>query len=394
MKASAQDRYFRLVNYLAAAQVYLKDNVLLEKPLKPEHIKERLLGHWGTCPGINYIYLHLNQIIQRTSANMLLLTGPGHGAAANLANIYVEGTLTEFYPELTRDRAGLHKFVCAFSRPGGFPSHLNPALPGVIHEGGELGYALATAYGAVLDNPDLIAACIVGDGEAETGPTATAWHSNKFLNPKTDGAVLPILHLNGFKISSPTVFGTMNNEELELLFKGYGFGVRIVEPGDPADSEFEQVMDWAHGEILKIQKAARKRTAPERPPWPMLILRTPKGWTGPKTMDGKTVEGSFRSHQVPGKDLKHNPAHLRAVEQWLRSYKPAELFDAKGAPAPDITALCPKGDKRIAVNPHTFGGRIRKPLNLPALGKHSVEVKSPVRNGRVRWSSLGNIWLT
>lgn len=367
------NRYFRLVNYLAAAQVYLKDNVLLEKPLKPEHIKERLLGHWGTCPGINFAYLHLNQLILRTNANVLLLTGPGHGAAANLANMYVEGTMTEFYPELTRDREGLHKLVRAFSHPGGFPSHLNPALPGVIHEGGELGYALATAYGAVLDNPDLIAACIVGDGEAETGPTATAWHSNKFITPKTDGAVLPILHLNGFKISSPTIFGTMNNEELESLFKGYGYGVRIVEE---SDAEFERALDWAHGEIIRIQKAARKKTARERPHWPMLILRTPKGWTGPKTIDGKIVEGSFRSHQVPGKDLKRNPAHLRAVEKWLRSYKPAELFDTNGCPAADILALCPKGEKRMALNPHTFGGKIRRPLQLPALDEHAVAVKT------------------
>ena len=383
MKASAQERYLRLVNYLAAAQVYLKDNVLLEKPLRPEHIKDRLLGHWGTCPGINFIYLHLNQLIQRTNANMLLLTGPGHGAAANLANMHIEGTLTQFYPELTRDRAGLHRFVRAFSRPGGFPSHLNPALPGVIHEGGELGYALATAYGAVLDNPDLIAACIVGDGEAETGATATAWHSTKFLNPKTDGAVLPILHLNGFKISSPTIFGTMSNEELELLFQGYGHAVRIIEPSDLTDPEFERAVDWAHGEILKIQKAARKRTAPERPRWPMLVLRTLKGWTGPKTLDGKAIEGSFRSHQVPGKDLKENPAHLRAVERWFRSYKPAELFDANGSPAADILALCPSGDRRIAMNPHTFGGNIRKPLKVPALGEYAIEVK-----GRgAKWTS-------
>jgi xylulose-5-phosphate/fructose-6-phosphate phosphoketolase len=375
-ESAAMNRHFRLVNYLAAAQVYLKDNVLLEKPLKPEHIKERLLGHWGTCPGINLVYLHLNQLILRTDANLLLLTGPGHGAAANLANTYLEGTLTEFYPELTRDREGLHKFVRAFSRPGGFPSHLNPALPGVIHEGGELGYALATAYGAVLDNPDLIAACILGDGESETGPTAAAWHSDKFINPKTDGAVLPILHLNGFKISSPTIFGTMTNDDLESLFKGYGYGVRIVEAGDQVHMDFEQALNWAHGEITKIQKAARKRTAPERPQWPMLILRTPKGWTGPKSLDGKVIEGSFRSHQVPGKDLKHNPAHLRTVEQWLRSYKPSELFDAKGSPAPDILALCPKGEKRIAMNPHTFGGRVRRPLNLPPLGEHAIDVKA------------------
>lgn len=382
---AAMRRYHRLVNYLAAAQVYLKDNVLLSERLKPAHIKERLLGHWGTCPGINFIYLHLNRLIQRSNASVLLITGPGHGAAANLANMYVEGTLTEFYPELTLDREGLRKFVRAFSWPCGFPSHLNPALPGIIHEGGELGYALATAFGTVLDNPDLIAACILGDGESETGPTAAAWHSNKFLNPTTDGAVFPILHLNGFKISSPTIFGTMSDQELQALFTGYGYGVRIVQESENIHEEFAAATDWAYDEIHVLQRSARSGKSVERPRWPMLILRTPKGWTGPKTIDGKTIEGSFRSHQVPAKDLKQNPAHLKIVEQWLRRYRPWELFDKNGAPLPELRALCPAGNRRMAMNPHTYGGRMRKPLNLPVLAQHLVKIKG---RGSVSASSM------
>jgi len=379
------ERYWRAVNYLAAAQIYLKANVLLEEPLHPDHIKDRLLGHWGTCPGINLIYAHLNRLIKKTDASVLLVTGPGHGAAANLANTYLEGTLTEFYPELTQDRAGLERFVKAFSWPGGFPSHLNPALPGVIHEGGELGYALATAFGAVLDNPDLIAACIVGDGEAETGPTASAWHSNKFLNPATDGAVLPILHLNGFKISNPTIFGTMTDEELGKLFTGYGYAVRIVSESPRINAEMEKALLRAYATIHKIQSASQNGHALERPRWPMIILRTPKGWTGPKEIDGQKMEGSFHSHQVVGKDLKTNPAHLQIVEQWLRSYRPQELFDEQGRAAKDIRAFCPKGARRMALNPHTFGGKIRQPLNLPPLHDHAIEIKNP---GSTRASSV------
>lgn len=374
---SALERYLRAVNYLAAAQVYLKSNALLEEPLRAEHIKDRLLGHWGTCPGINFIYAHLNQLIKQTNANFLLVTGPGHGAAANLANMYLEGTLAEFYPELSLDRAGIERFVKTFSWPGGFPSHLNPALPGVIHEGGELGYALATAFGAVLDNPDLIAACIVGDGEAETGPTAGAWHSNKFLSPVTDGAVLPILHLNGFKISNPTIFGTMTDTELDDLFTGYGYAVRIVSENPEVNRDMESAISWSHSLIQKIQNASRNGEMSERPQWPMLILRTPKGWTGPKEIDGKKIEGTFRAHQVPGKDLKTNPAHLKLIEKWLRSYRVEELFDKEGRPAEDIRAFCPKGAHRIAMNPHTFGGTIRQPLQLPTLNDFSVNSKSP-----------------
>lgn len=374
--AMAIERYTRAVNYLAAAQIYLKANPLLEEPLKPEHVKDRLLGHWGTCPGINHIYLHLNRLIRKTDASVLLVTGPGHGAAANLANMYLEGTLTEFYPELTRDKLGLQKLMQWFSWPERFPSHLNPGLPGVILEGGELGYALSTSFGAALDNPDLIVACIVGDGEAETGPTASSWHSTKFLNPATDGAVLPILHLNGFKIANPTIFGTMTDEELKALFTGYGYNPYIVTHGtEDLHGALEGALDRIYKEIRSLQDSARKGKAPERPRWPMLILKTPKGLSGPKEIDGKMVEGSFRSHQVPGKELKTNRAHLKAVEQWLRSYKPWELFDKDGRPSEDILSLCPEGDRRIAMNPHSFGGRVRRPLALPPLDEHWVKFK-------------------
>jgi xylulose-5-phosphate/fructose-6-phosphate phosphoketolase len=373
---AAVARYRRAVDYLAAAQIYLKDNVLLEQPLKSEHVKERLLGHWGTSPGINLVYAHLNQLILRTDANILLVTGPGHGAAANLANMYIEGTLEEFFPDLTRDRAGLERFIKRFSWPEGFPSHLSPALPGVIHEGGELGYALSTAFGAALDNPDLLVACIVGDGECETGPTAGAWHSNKFLNPATDGAVLPIVHLNGFKISSPTIYATMTDEELRWLFQGYGYGVRIVDyANDNIDADTDAAMTWAWQQIRSIQTAARSAGRIERPGWPMIILRTPKGFGGIKSLEGKAIEGSFRSHQVPAKDLRTNPVHLRAVEKWLRSYRPQELFDQQDRPAEDILALCPRGEKRMGMSVHSFGGRLRQPLQLPSLYEHAVDVK-------------------
>jgi xylulose-5-phosphate/fructose-6-phosphate phosphoketolase len=365
------DRYLRAVNFLAAAQIYLKDNTLLEKPLRPSHIKDRLLGHWGTCPGINLVYAHLNRLILATDASLLLLTGPGHGAAANLANMYLEGSLEEFDPEYTRDRAGLDRLVKRFSWPGGFASHLTPALPGVIHEGGELGYALATAFGAVLDNPDLIAACIVGDGEAETGPTAGAWHSAKFLNPATDGAVLPILLLNEFKIANPTIFASLTDEELTALFLGNGYVARIVGHDDLGSA-----LDSSYEAIRSLQGAERRGRAPARPRWPMIVLRTPKGWTGPKTIDGKAIEGTHRAHQVPGKDLKTNPAHLKAVEHWLRSYRPEELFDKKGRPAEDILALCPSGERRMAMNSHGFGGRVRRPLDLPPLDDHWVALKA------------------
>jgi xylulose-5-phosphate/fructose-6-phosphate phosphoketolase len=370
------ERYRRATNYLAAAQIYLKDNCLLEEPLRAEHIKDRLLGHWGTCPGINHVYAHLNRLILERDASVLLITGPGHGAAANLANLYLEGTLAEVYPEYSHGRAGLDQFIRAFSWPGGFPSHLSPQVPGTIHEGGELGYALATAFGAALDNPDLIVACIVGDGEAETGPTATAWHGTKFLDPATSGAVLPILHLNGFKISSPTIFATMSNDELRHLFAGYGYEAQIVD-GPDLDAAMAEAIDSSYQRIREIQTQARHEQSPVRPHWPMLILRSPKGWTGPDEIDGKQVEGSFRSHQVPAADCKRNPDHLRVIEAWFRSYYPEELFDAEGRPAPDILAACPAGDRRMGMNPHAAGWTAMRPLDLPSLAMHELPVTEP-----------------
>jgi xylulose-5-phosphate/fructose-6-phosphate phosphoketolase len=367
-------RYFRAVNFLAAAQIYLRANVLLREPLQAQHIKDRLLGHWGTCPGINLICTQLNRIVLRDDRSVLLITGPGHGAPANLANLYLDGTLAEFYPELTRDMAGMERFVRAFSWPGGFPSHLYPGVPGTIHEGGELGYALATAFGAAFDNPELTVVCIVGDGEAETGPTAAAWHCPKFLDPAESGAVLPILHVNGYKISNPTIFGSMDDDELRALFTGYGWTPRIVG-GDDLLAAMGSGMDWAFAEIDRIQAAARAGGVPVMVPrWPLLILRSPKGWTGIAALDGKPVEGSFRSHQVPVADVRENPAHLKLLEDWLRSYRPEELFDANGAPQPDVLACCPRGDRRLGCNPHAFGGRRRRPLRLPPLTRHAVEV--------------------
>jgi xylulose-5-phosphate/fructose-6-phosphate phosphoketolase len=367
-------RYRRAVDYLAAAQIYLKANPLLEEPLAVEHIKERLLGHWGTAPGINLVLTHLNGLIRRCDANVLVITGPGHGAAANMANMYIEGTLTEFYPEYTQDHAGLEKFLKAFSWPYGFPSHLSPALPGVIHEGGELGYALATAFGAALDNPDLIVACIVGDGEAETGPTATAWHGAKFANPATDGAVLPILHLNGFKIANPTISATMSEEDLTSLYNGLGYDVRFVRESAAIDADCDAALEWAHLEIRRVQNLARAGTPVERPRWPMIILVTPKGLGCPESLDGKKLEGSFRAHQVPIPDPRTSPAHLLVLEKWLRSYRPGDLFDREGRPAADIVSLCPRRERRIAMNPASFGGDRRVALNLPPLDRYAVSL--------------------
>jgi xylulose-5-phosphate/fructose-6-phosphate phosphoketolase len=371
-------RYRRAANYLSAAQIYLQDNVLLAEPLRPTHIKERLLGHWGTCPGINLVYAHLNRLARERDANVLLITGPGHGAAANLANLYLEGTLGEFYPEYGHGRDGLERFVRAFSWPGGFPSHLSPPVPGTIHEGGELGYALSTAFGAALDNPDLLVACIVGDGEAETGPTATAWHGAKFLDPATSGAVLPILHLNEFKISSPTIFATMTDAELDDLFTGYGYAPILVdvEAADDPDIVMAEAVDQAYETIRRIQREARAG-AVERWQWPIILLRSPKGWTGPAEIDGVPVEGTYRSHQVPAKDARTNPAHLAVLETWLRSYRPEELFDADGQPEPDILASCPEGDRRLGMNPHTRGWERRRPLGLPPLREHVCVVARP-----------------
>lgn len=377
----AVDRYWRAANFLGAAQIYLRDNCLIEKPLAPEHIKPRLLGHWGTVPGINFVYAHLNRAVREQDTNVLLVTGPGHGAPANLANLFLEGSLTERYPEITRDRRGLDALVRSFSWPGGFPSHLTPGTPGTIHEGGELGYALSTAFGAALDNPDLVVACIVGDGEAETGPTATAWHATKYLDPVGDGAVLPVLHVNGYKISSRTIFGAMDEAELTALFTGYGYEVLYVESAAEAPDEYAaahrdmaRAVDAAFESIRTIQRAARDGHATERPRWPLIVLRTPKGWTGIKELDGEPVEGSYRAHQVPAKDPRKKKEHLKAVEEWLRSYRPDELFDRDGRPAADIIATCPTGTKRLGMNPHASGGEIRRELDRPEWQKFAIAV--------------------
>ena len=379
--------YRRAANYIAVAMIYLQDNSLLEEPLKHDHVKHRLLGHWGTVPGINLMYAGLNRLILDTQASILLLTGPGHGAPANLANLWIDGSLEDVYPDLTRDRAGLAKLIRSFSWPGGFPSHVAPIVPGTIHEGGELGYALATAFGAALDNPDLIVAAIIGDGEAETGPTAGAWHSNKFLDPGTSGAVLPILHLNGYKIANPTIYKSLSNEELTKLFEGYGWHPLIVDgPPDGLDAELGEALDTAHGEIRELQETVRgggKR--PARPRWPMIVLKSLKGWTGPKEVDGIRVEGTSKAHQVPAMKAKSDPGHLQILEDWLRSYAPDELFDENGAPIQAIVDACPTGELRMGANPHVNGGKLRKDLKLPALEKHALDVSAP---GETTGSSL------
>lgn len=379
--------YRRAANYIAAAMIYLQDNHMLNEPLRPEHIKPRLLGHWGTVPGINLVYAGLNRLILDTDASILLVTGPGHGAPANLANLWIDGCLEDIKPELSRDREGLARLIRNFSWPGGFPSHLAPMVPGTIHEGGELGYALATAFGAALDNPDLIVACIVGDGEAETGPTAGAWHSNKFLDPATGGAVLPILHVNGYKIANPTIYGTMSDEELTKLFEGFGWHPMIVS-GEDLDGKLASVLDTAYGEIRELQDAARNGRRPERPRWPMVVLRSLKGWTGPKVLDGIRVEGTSKAHQVPAMQARANPEHLQALEQWLNAYRPHELFDEKGGPSVDVLSMCPTGDKRMGANPHVNGGRLRVPLRLPEVEQHALDLPAP---GAVDDSALGRL---
>jgi xylulose-5-phosphate/fructose-6-phosphate phosphoketolase len=380
--------YRRATNYIAAAMIYLQGNHMLEEPLKPEHIKPRLLGHWGTVPGINLIYAGLNRLILDTDANVLLVTGVGHGAPANLANLWIDGCLEDIKPELSRDYEGLGQLIRSFSWPGGFPSHLAPIVPGTIHEGGELGYALATAFGAALDNPDLIVACIIGDGEAETGPTAGAWHSNKFLDPATGGAVLPILHVNGYKIANPTIYGTMSNDELTKLFEGFGWHPLIVE-GNDLDASLGDALDVAYKEIRELQSAVRDGQRPERPRWPMIVLRSLKGWTGPRELDGIQVEGTSKAHQVPAMQAKSNPDHLRALEEWLRSYRPEELFDEHGGPSEELLSMCPTGDKRMGANPHVNGGRIRVPLRLPDVADHGVEVSAPGAGNDSALATLG-----
>jgi xylulose-5-phosphate/fructose-6-phosphate phosphoketolase len=389
------DMYWRAANYLGVAQIYLRDNFLVEEPLQPQHIKPRLLGHWGTVPGINFIYAHLNRLITKTEQSILLVTGPGHGAPANLANLYLEGTLAEFYPELAQTKEGLARFISQFSVPGGFPSHLSPATPGCIHEGGELGYALATAFGAVFDNPDLIVACIVGDGEAETGPTATAWHSSKFLNPASDGAVLPILHLNGYKISSATIFGAMNDEELRQLFQGYGYSVEIIEAhGESASTRAElhrrmaAALGSAHATIRKIQSKLRAGDIIQRPRFPMLILRSPKGWTCPKELHGKPLENSCHSHQVPIENPQDKSENLELLSRWLNSYRPDELFDSEGRPHPQVLAICPKGKLRMGMNEHAYGGKLCRDLPLPDFHEYAVDV---IEHGAIKGSDTARL---
>jgi xylulose-5-phosphate/fructose-6-phosphate phosphoketolase len=371
--------YWRAANYLSVGQIYLYDNPLLREPLKLEHVKPRLLGHWGTTPGLNFIYVHLNRLIRRRDLSVIYIAGPGHGGPGLVANTYLEGTYSEFYPNITQDVEGMKKLFKQFSFPGGIPSHVAPETPGSIHEGGELGYALAHAYGAVFDNPGLIAACVVGDGEAETGALAASWHSNKFLNPGRDGAVLPILHLNGYKIANPTVLARLSEEELTSLMIGYGHKPYYVEGYDPETMSqlMAATLDAALAEIQAIQNDARTNGFSRRPQWPMIILRTPKGWTGPKEVDGNPAENSFRSHQVPLAQLASKPEHLRMLEEWMRSYKPEELFDENGRLLPELADLAPAGERRMGANPHANGGLLLKDLKMPDFRNYAVDVPRP-----------------
>jgi xylulose-5-phosphate/fructose-6-phosphate phosphoketolase len=373
------DAYWRAANYLSVGQIYLRDNPLLEVPLTLEHLKPRLLGHWGTTPGLNFVYVHLNRIIAQYDLNVINVTGPGHGGPGLVANTYLEGSYSERYPRVTRDAAGMKRLFRQFSFPGGIPSHVAAQTPGSINEGGELGYCLSHAYGAAFDNPDLLVACVVGDGEAETGPLATSWHSNKFLNPIHDGAVLPILHLNGYKIAGPTVLARISRDEIEALFRGYGYAPHFVEGDDPLRMHqlMAATLDAVVADIAAIQRRARTHGFGERPRWPMIVLRSPKGWTGPKVIDGQLVEGTFRAHQVPIADFVGKPEHLRALEEWLRSYRPAELFDATGHLVPELAELAPRGERRMGANPHANGGALLVDLQLPDFRDHAIAVDRP-----------------
>ena len=371
--------YWRAANYLSVGQIYLYANPLLKKPLTLDHVKPRLLGHWGTTPGLNFIYVHLNRLIKKYDLDMIYITGPGHGGPGLVANTYLEGTYSEFYPNITQDEDGMKRLFKQFSFPGGIPSHVAPETPGSINEGGELGYSLAHAYGAVLDNPDLIAMCVVGDGEAETGPLAASWHSNKFLNPIHDGAVLPILHLNGYKIANPTVLARISHEELEELFRGYGYKPFFVEGDKPLELHqiMAEVMEKAINEIKEIQAKSRAKGFTKRPMWPMIIMRTPKGWTGPKEVDGLPVENTWRSHQVPLAELATKPGHLKMLEEWMKSYKPEELFDETGRLIPELAELAPKGNRRMGANPHANGGQLMHDLKMPDFRKYAVDIQNP-----------------
>ncbi len=372
------DAYWRAANYLSVGQIYLRDNPLLKEPLKAEHIKRRLLGHWGTTPGLNFIYAHLNRVIRKNDLNMIYIAGPGHGGPGIVANVYLEGTYSEVYPNVSEDEEGMKKLFKQFSFPGGIPSHAAPETPGSIHEGGELGYALSHAYGAAFDNPDLIVACVIGDGEAETGPLAAAWHSNKFLNPAEDGAVLPILHLNGYKIDNPTVLARIGRDELASLLTGYGHRPYFVEGSEPRamHEAMAATLDEAIAEIRSIQRDARQNGAVGRPRWPMIVLRTPKGWTGPKEVDGEPVEGTWRAHQVPMGEME-SPEHLKILENWMKSYRPEELFDESGKFRAHLQSLAPKGPRRMGANPHANGGLLLRDLRMPDFRAYAVEVKKP-----------------
>lgn len=372
------DAWWRAANYLSVGQIYLRDNPLLREPLQQKHIKPRLLGHWGTTPGLNFIYVHLNRIIREQALSLLYVTGPGHGGPGLIANAYLEGTYSEIYPGISQDVHGMRRLFEQFSFPGGVPSHVAPETPGSIHEGGELGYALSHAYGAVFDNPDLIACCVIGDGEAETGPLATSWHSNKFLNPVRDGAVLPILHLNGYKIAGPTVLARITRDELVHLLRGYGHEPHFVEGDDPLSmhQQMAETLDRVFAEIVRVQRDARSSRSTKRPPWPMIVLKSPKGWTGPKEVDGRPVEGTWRSHQVPIADLARED-QVQRLKVWLKSYRSEELFDDAGAPRPEITELAPKGLRRMSANPHANGGTLLRDLHLPDFRTYAVEVPAP-----------------
>jgi xylulose-5-phosphate/fructose-6-phosphate phosphoketolase len=385
------DAYWRAANYLSVGQIYLLDNPLLREPLRPDHIKPRLLGHWGTTPGLNFLYAHLNRVIKARDLDAIYVIGPGHGGPATVANAYLEGTYSEVFPNITRDEDGIRRLFRQFSFPGGIGSHVTPETPGSIHEGGELGYSLSHAYGAAFDNPDLVVFCVVGDGEAETGPLATSWHSNKFLNPNTDGVVVPILHLNGYKIASPTILARISHEELTALFDGYGYRPVFVEGDDPAimHDRMAAVLDEVVDEIATIQRAARVEGDQRRPRWPMIILRSPKGWTGPKEVDGLPAEGSFRSHQVPLSDVREKPEHLAILDRWLRSYRPDELFDASGALQVDLADLPPRGDRRMSANPHANGGLLLRDLALPDFRDYAVTVERPATTSSEATKVLG-----
>ncbi|MBI3680937.1 MAG: phosphoketolase family protein [Acidobacteria bacterium] len=373
------DAWWRAANYLSVGQIYLKENPLLTGPLKPEHVKPRLLGHWGTTPGLNFIYVHLNRLIKQNSLNMIYIAGPGHGGPGLVASTYLEGSYTDVYPHIRFDAESLERLFRQFSWPYGIPSHVAPETPGSIHEGGELGYCLLHAYGAAFDNPDLIVACVVGDGEAETGPCAASWHSNKFLNPARDGAVLPVLHLNGYKIANPTLLDRLPRDELATLFRGYGYTPYLVEGDEPMAMHqwMAETLDEVLARIQAIQQEARTKGFRERPRWPMIILRTPKGWTGPKLVDGNPVEGCWRSHQVPFSDVAKNPERLKLLEEWLRSYRPEELFDERGGVKAAIRELAPSGNQRMGMNPHANGGVLLEPLDMPDFREYAVKVESP-----------------